>query len=71
MSHECLTSQTRASIVAIYSPMVIIAALALTLRPTLTSTGPLLAEIRTSTGISLQVASLLVVLPMFCMGIFP
>ena len=71
MSHECLPSQTRASIVAIYSPMVIIAALALTLRPTLTSTGPLLAEIRTSTGISLQVASLLVVLPMFCMGIFP
>lgn len=71
MSHEYLPSQTRASIVAIYSPMVIIAALALTLRPTLTSTGPLLAEIRTSTGISLQVASLLVVLPMFCMGIFP
>lgn len=71
MSHEYLSPQTRASIVAIYSPMVIIAALALTLRPTLTSTGPLLAEIRTSTGISLQVASLLVVLPMFCMGIFP
>lgn len=71
MSHEYLPPQTRASIVAIYSPMVIIAALALTLRPTLTSTGPLLAEIRTSTGISLQVASLLVVLPMFCMGIFP
>lgn len=71
MSHEYLPPQTRVSIVAIYSPMVIIAALALTLRPTLTSTGPLLAEIRTSTGISLQVASLLVVLPMFCMGIFP
>ncbi|WP_352338804.1 CynX/NimT family MFS transporter [Psychrobacter sp. 16-MNA-CIBAN-0192] len=71
MSHEYLPSQTRPSIVAIYWPMVVIAALALTLRPTLTSTGPLLAEIRTSTGISLQTASLLVVLPMLCMGIFP
>lgn len=43
----------------------------MTLRPTLTSTGPLLEEIRLSTGISLQEASLLVVLPMLCMGIFP
>ena len=43
----------------------------MTLRPTLTSTGPLLEEIRLSTGISLQEASFLVVLPMLCMGIFP
>ena len=66
-----VSSQIRPSLLTLYWPMVVIAALALTLRPTLTSTGPLLAEIRLSTGISLQVASLLVVLPMLCMGIFP
>ena len=71
MSNKYLASQTRPSILTLYWPMVVIAALALTLRPTLTSTGPLLAEIRLSTGISLQTASLLVVLPMLCMGIFP
>lgn len=43
----------------------------MTLRPLLTSTGPLIEEIRLGTGISLQVASLLTVLPMACMGVFP
>lgn len=59
------------SLMTLCGSMVVIAGLALTLRPTLTSTGPLLGQIRASTGISLQVASLLVVLPMLCMGIFP
>ncbi len=55
----------------IFWPMLVIAALAMTLRPTITSTGPLLEDILSTTGISLQAASLLVVLPMFCMGVFP
>lgn len=54
-----------------YWPMVIVAVLAMTLRPLMTSTGPLIEEIRLGTGISLQVASLLTVLPMACMGVFP
>lgn len=65
-----LATQTNQSL-SLFWPMVVIAGLALTLRPTITATGPLLAEIRLSTGISLQSASLLVVLPMLCMGIFP
>ena len=71
IEHTPSLSPTRQSLLTLCWPMVVIAALALTLRPTLTSTGPLLAEIRLSTGIGLQVASLLVVLPMLCMGIFP
>lgn len=56
---------------ASYFPMMVIAGLALTLRPSITSTGPLLDEIRLTTNMGLQAASLLVVLPMLCMGIFP
>lgn len=52
-------------------PMLVLIGLAMTLRPLLTSTGPLLDEIRLGTGIGLQTASLLTVLPMFCMGVFP
>ncbi len=52
-------------------PMLIIAILAMTLRPTLTSAGPVLDDIRLATGLGLQGASLLTVLPMFCMGVFP
>ena len=62
---------TQLSALSFYWPILVVAALALTLRPTLTSTGPLLEEIRLSTGIGLQTASLLVVLPMLCMGIYP
>ena len=64
-------SNTQRSALRLYSPMLVIAALALTLRPTLTATGPLLEEIRLTTSMGLQAASLLVVLPMFCMGVFP
>lgn len=71
MSTDHISSHSRQSVLTLFFPMVIIAVLAMTLRPTLTSTGPLLQEIRLSTGISLQVASLLVVLPMLCMGVFP
>ncbi|MBV0933114.1 CynX/NimT family MFS transporter [Marinobacterium weihaiense] len=51
-------------------PMLIIIALALNLRPIVTSHGPLLESIRQSTGLGLQSASLLTVLPMLCMGVF-
>ena len=71
MSTDHISTTTRQSLLTLYWPMVVIAALAMTLRPLLTSTGPLLEEIRLTTGISLQAASLLVVLPMLCMGIFP
>lgn len=71
MSTDDIPHTTRQSVLPIFWPMLVIAGLAMTLRPTLTSTGPLLEEIRLSTGISLQEASLLVVLPMLCMGIFP
>ena len=71
MSTDDIPHTTRQSVLQIFWPMLVIAGLAMTLRPTLTSTGPLLEEIRLSTGISLQEASLLVVLPMLCMGIFP
>jgi len=71
MSTDDIPNTTRQSVLQIFWPMLVIAGLAMTLRPTLTSTGPLLEEIRLSTGISLQEASLLVVLPMLCMGIFP
>ena len=71
MSIERIPSTRDQSALTLFWPMIVIAGLALTLRPTLTSTGPLLEEIRLSTGIGLQAASLLVVLPMLCMGIFP
>ncbi|WP_350558297.1 CynX/NimT family MFS transporter [Psychrobacter sp. CAL346-MNA-CIBAN-0220] len=71
MSTDHISSNTRQSVLTLFWPMIVIAGLALTLRPTITSTGPLLEEIRLSTGIGLQAASLLVVLPMFCMGVFP
>ena len=71
MSTERISSISDQSALTLFWPMIVIAGLALTLRPTLTSTGPLLEEIRLSIGIGLQAASLLVVLPMLCMGIFP
>ena len=71
MSIERISCTRDQSALTLFWPMIVIAGLALTLRPTLTSTGPLLEEIRLSTGIGLQAASLLVVLPMLCMGIFP
>lgn len=71
MSIDNASCDTRQSVLTLYWPMLVIAVLAMTLRPTITATGPLLAEIRLSTGIGLQAASLLVVLPMLCMGIFP
>ena len=71
MSIERISSTRDQSALTLFWPMIVIAGLALTLRPILTSTGPLLEEIRLSTGIGLQAASLLVVLPMLCMGIFP
>lgn len=71
MSINHISANNRQSVLTTYWPMVVIAVLAMTLRPLLTSTGPLLDEIRLNTGISLQAASLLVVLPMFCMGVYP
>lgn len=71
MSTERISSISDQSALTLFWPMIVIAGLALTLRPILTSTGPLLEEIRLSTGIGLQAASLLVVLPMLCMGVFP
>jgi len=46
----------------------VVIALALNLRPILTTIGPLLAEIRGGTGLGLQGASLLTVIPVLCMG---
>lgn len=46
----------------------LVVALALNLRPILTAIGPLLAEIRADTGLGLQGASLLTVIPVLCMG---
>lgn len=71
MSTDRISANTHQSLLTSFFPMIVIAGLALTLRPTITSTGPLLDEIRLTTGIGLQAASLLVVLPMLCMGIFP
>lgn len=71
MNTDQISANNRQSLLSLFWPMLVISGLALTLRPTLTSTGPLLEEIRLSTGIGLQAASLLVVLPMLCMGIFP
>lgn len=71
MSNHSTSTSSYASALSLFWPMLIIAVLAMTLRPTLISTGPLLEEIRLSTGLGLQGASLLTVLPMFCMGVFP
>lgn len=46
----------------------VVIALGLNLRPILTTIGPLLAEIRAGTGLGLQGASLLTVIPVLCMG---
>ena len=46
----------------------LVIALGLNLRPILTTIGPLLAEIRAGTGLGLQGASLLTVIPVLCMG---
>ncbi len=51
-------------------PLLVIAALGINLRPILTSAGPLIEEIRSATGLGLQGASLLTVIPMLCMGLF-
>ncbi|PSL14651.1 CP family cyanate transporter-like MFS transporter [Marinobacterium halophilum] len=64
-------SQTFGSRLHRFWPMLIIIALALNLRPIVTSHGPLLEQIRADTGLSLQSMSLLTVLPMLCMGLFP
>ncbi|MCY1341676.1 putative transporter YycB [compost metagenome] len=50
--------------------LLVIVALGINLRPILTSIGPLLAEIRSATGLGFQGASLLTVLPVLCMGLF-
>ncbi len=71
MTTERISSMRHQSALMLFWPMLVISGLALTLRPTLTSTGPLLEGIRLSTGMGIQAASLLVVLPMLCMGIFP
>ncbi|WP_316863940.1 CynX/NimT family MFS transporter [Ralstonia mannitolilytica] len=48
--------------------MAVVIALGLNLRPILTTIGPLLAEIRAGTGLGLQGASLLTMIPVLCMG---
>jgi len=64
-------SGVRELTLAVFWPLLVIISIAINLRPTLTATGPLLADIQNSTGIGLQAASLLTVLPMLCMGLFP
>lgn len=59
-------SPTRAD--AGWMGVLVVIALGLNLRPILTTIGPLLAEIRAGTGLSLQGASLLTVIPVLCMG---
>nr|WP_314483634.1 CynX/NimT family MFS transporter [uncultured Pseudomonas sp.] len=50
---------------------VLVALLALNLRPILTSIGPLLEPMRLSTGLGYQQAALLTALPVLCMGAVP
>lgn len=71
MNTDSTITTSHHSTLSFYRPMIVIAVLAMTLRPTITATGPLLANIRLSTGISIQAASLLGALPMLCMGVFP
>ena len=49
----------------------LVVAVAINLRPILTSIGPLLEEIRNSTGLGYQQAALLTALPVLCMGLVP
>ncbi|MDR9764683.1 CynX/NimT family MFS transporter [Shewanella baltica] len=65
------TTSAQASALRIFWPMLVIAGLAINLRPTVTATGPLLEKIIANTGLGLQSASLLTVLPMLCMGLIP
>ncbi|MDD0974126.1 CynX/NimT family MFS transporter [Pseudomonas fontis] len=51
--------------------LLLMVAVALNLRPILTSIGPLLEDIRHSTGIGYQQAALLTALPVLCMGLVP
>lgn len=53
-----------------YLSLALVVALGINLRPFLTAVGPLLTEIRASTGLGFQGASLLTVLPVLCMGVF-
>ncbi|MBV6288238.1 CynX/NimT family MFS transporter [Pseudomonas aegrilactucae] len=51
--------------------LLLVIAMALNLRPILTSIGPLLEDIRRSTGLGYQQAALLTALPVLCMGLVP
>ncbi|MFJ2983463.1 MULTISPECIES: cyanate transporter [unclassified Pseudomonas] len=51
--------------------LLLVMLLALNLRPILTSIGPLLEPMRTSTGLGYQQAALLTALPVLCMGLVP
>lgn len=51
--------------------LLLVILLALNLRPILTSIGPLLEPMRTSTGLGYQQAALLTALPVLCMGLVP
>ena len=66
-----LVTAARRHVFVRFWPMLVIAGLAINLRPIVTATGPLLDNIRQSTGLGLQAASMLTVLPMLCMGLFP
>ncbi|PWB31026.1 MFS transporter [Pseudomonas sp. SDI] len=51
--------------------LLLVVVVALNLRPILTSIGPLLEDIRQTTGIGYQQAALLTALPVLCMGLVP
>jgi len=51
--------------------LLLVILLALNLRPILTSIGPLLEPMRSSTGLGYQQAALLTALPVLCMGLVP
>ncbi|MFJ4067664.1 CynX/NimT family MFS transporter [Pseudomonas sp. NPDC089996] len=51
--------------------LLLVILLAINLRPILTSIGPLLEPMRTSTGLGYQQAALLTALPVLCMGLVP
>lgn len=50
--------------------LLLIVMLGVNLRPILTAVGPLLTEIRASTGLGFQGAALMTTLPVLCMGLF-
>lgn len=56
MNTDRISNHSHQSLLTLCLPVIVIAGLALTLRPTITSTGPLLDEIRVSTGIGIQAA---------------